>query len=75
MWAEVYARVCREHAALVAVYLRVEELGGSGQAASRVRDDVVEALSPQGGEDFEVPVPDAGASYRVSVTTFDFVGI
>lgn len=57
MWAEAYARICREHAARVAVYLRVEELRRSGQAAARVRDDVAEDLSPQGGEYFEVPVP------------------
>ena len=54
------------------VRLLVEELDASGRTVSRTIGYVVGDVPAHGRAFFEIPVPTAGASYRVTVHSFDW---
>ena len=55
------------------VWLRVDQLGADGAVASSYRRRVVGDVLSGGRSVFAVPVSDAGARYRVTVETADWV--
>ena len=55
------------------VWLRVDQLGADGAVTSSYRRRVVGDVLSGGRSVFEVPVADAGARYRVTVETVDWV--
>jgi hypothetical protein len=56
------------------VWLLIEALDGSGQVTSSTRTMVVGTI-PNGGRGyFEAPAPAGGSSYRVRVTTYEWIG-
>jgi hypothetical protein len=55
------------------VWLRVDQLGADGAVASSYRRRVVGDVLSGGRSLFTVPVADAGARYRVTVETADWV--
>jgi hypothetical protein len=55
------------------VWLRVDQLGADGAVTSTYRRRMVGDVLSGGRSVFEVPVADAGARYRVTVETADWV--
>ena len=55
------------------VWLRVDQLAADGAVAGTYRRRVVGDVLSGGRSVFEVPVADAGARYRVTVETVDWV--
>jgi hypothetical protein len=55
------------------VWLRVDQLGADGAVAGSYRRRVVGDVLSSGRSLFTVPVADAGARYRVTVETADWV--
>lgn len=55
------------------VWLRVDQLGADGAVTGSYRRRVVGDVLSGGRSVFEVPVADAGARYRVTVETADWV--
>jgi len=55
------------------VWLRVDQLAADGSVSGSYRRRVVGDVLGGGRSVFDVPVPSAGASYRVSVETADWV--
>jgi hypothetical protein len=55
------------------VRLRVEVLGADGKAVAAASGWMIGDLASHGRGYFMVPVPTAGATYRVTVTSFDVI--
>jgi hypothetical protein len=56
------------------VWLLIEALDGSGQVTASSRTMVVGTVPNGGRSYFEAPAPGAGSSYRVRVTTYEWIG-
>jgi hypothetical protein len=56
------------------VRLIVERLDASGQVVSSSTTYVLGGIPPMGRAYFETPVPEAGATYRVRILSFDWIG-